>query len=199
VTDGRPTWTPGGAHDREAAWTLLCDHNDSESLRKHGLAVEAAMRGHARRYGEDEELWGIVGLIHDFDYEKHPDPLEHGLAGGRILREMGWPDTISHAVESHNDHVGVLRENLMEHALFSSDELCGFIVAVALVKGKDLTLVEPRSVFKKMKDKGFARSVSREDIEKGWRELGVDPDEHITFVVESLKGVAPELGLTQSG
>jgi putative nucleotidyltransferase with HDIG domain len=199
VTDGQPTWTPGGAHDRDAAWKLLCDHNDSESLRKHGLAVEAAMRGHARRYGEDEELWGIVGLIHDFDYEKHPDPLEHGLAGGRILREMGWPDTISHAVESHNDHVGVLRENLMEHALFSSDELCGFIVAVALVKGKDLTLVEPRSVFKKMKDKGFARSVSREDIEKGWRELGVDPDEHITFVVESLKRVAPELGLTQSG
>ncbi|HXA42453.1 MAG TPA: HDIG domain-containing protein [Candidatus Solibacter sp.] len=199
MSDGDASWSPGGPHDREAAWRLLTEHNDSDSLRKHGLAVEAAMRGHARRYGEDEELWGIVGLIHDFDYEKHPDPLDHGLAGGRILRELGWPDIISHAVESHNDHVGVLRENLMEHALFSSDELCGFIVAVALVKGRDLTLVEPRSVYKKMKDKGFARSVSREDIEKGWRELGVDPDEHINQVVESLKLVAPDIGLTHSG
>jgi putative nucleotidyltransferase with HDIG domain len=192
-------WLPGGDHDREAAWQLLRDHNQSDSLRKHGLAVEAAMRGQARRYGEDEELWGVVGLIHDFDYEKHPDPLDHGLAGGRMLREAGWPDVIVHAVESHNDHVGVLRENLMEHALFSCDELCGFVVAVALVKGRDLALVEPRSVFKKMKDKSFARSVSREDIEKGWRELDVDPDEHISFIVEALKGVAPDLGLTRSG
>ena len=195
MSEERPSWLPGGAHDRGVAWKLLCDHNQSDSLRKHGLAVEAAMRGHARRYAEDGELWGIVGLIHDFDYEKHPDPLDHGLAGGRILQEEGWPDVISHAVESHNDNVGVRRDNLMEHALFSSDELCGFVVAVALVKGRDLNLVEPRSVFKKMKDKGFARSVSRADIEKGWVELGVDPEEHINFVVESLKGVAPQLGL----
>jgi putative nucleotidyltransferase with HDIG domain len=193
-----PTWAAGRPHDREKALALLHEHNESESLRKHGLAVEGAMRGFARQYGEDEELWGIVGLIHDFDYEKHPDPLEHGLAGGRILRELGWPDVIIHAVESHNDNIGIMRENLMEHVLFSSDELTGFIVAVALVKGRDLTLVEARSVHKKMRDKAFARSVSREDIEKGWRELDVDPDQHIGFIVESLKKVAPELGLTYS-
>jgi predicted hydrolase (HD superfamily) len=156
------------------------------------------MRGFARQYGEDEELWGIVGLIHDFDYEKHPDPLEHGLAGGKVLREQGWPDVMAHAVESHHDRVGVLRENLMEHVLFSCDELCGFVVAVALVKGRDLTMVEPRSVHKKLRDKAFARSVSREDIEKGWRELDVQPDDHINFVVESLKTVAPDLGLVAS-
>ena len=199
MAEETPTWTAGGPHDRAAAWTLLTEHNDSDSLRKHGLAVEGSMRGFARQYGEDEELWGIVGLIHDFDYEKHPDPLEHGLAGGRILRDLGWPDVIIHAVESHNDHVGVMRENLMEHVLFSVDELTGFIVAVSLVKGRDLTLVEARSVRKKMKDKAFARSVSRDDIEKGWRELDVDPDEHIGFIVESLKLVAPDIGLTSSG
>lgn len=192
------TWEAGGAHDRETAWKLLCDHTRSDSLRKHGLAVEAAMRGLAHRAGDDEELWGIVGLIHDFDYEEHPDPLEHGLAGGRILRTLGWPDVIIHAVESHNDHVGVLRENLMEHSLFACDELSGFIVAVALVKGRDLTMVEPRSVHKKLKDKGFARSVSREDVEKGFRELGVDPDEHIRFLVESLSTVASSIGLVAS-
>jgi predicted hydrolase (HD superfamily) len=140
-----------------------------------------------------------VGLIHDFDYEQHPDPLEHGLAGGRILREQGWPDLIIHAVESHNDHVGVLRENLMEHVLFSCDELTGFIVAVALVKGRDLTLVEPRSVHKKLKDKAFARSVSRDDVYKGWKELDVDPDDHISFIVDSLKPAARDIGLTSSG
>jgi putative nucleotidyltransferase with HDIG domain len=192
------SWKPGGPHDRDAAWKLLVEHNQSDSLRKHGLAVEASMRGLARQYGEDEELWGVVGLLHDFDYEKHPDPLDHGLAGGRILRDLAWPDVITHAVESHNDNVGVMRESLMEHALFSSDELTGFIVAVALVKGRDLTLVEPRSVHKKMKDKGFARSVSRDDIEKGWRELDVDPDEHIAFLVESLKLKASDIGLTFS-
>jgi len=193
------TWKDGGPHDRAHAWELLTEHTQSDSLRKHGLAVEAAMRGFARQYGEDEDLWGIVGLLHDFDYEKHPDPLEHGLAGGQILRDLGWPDTIIHAVESHNDHVGVMRENLMEHVLFSCDELCGFVVAVALVKGRDLTLVEPRSVHKKLRDKAFARSVSREDIDKGWRELDVEPDEHIKFVVESLKTKASDLGLTVSG
>lgn len=192
------TWEAGGSHERETAWQLLCEHTQSDSLRKHGLAVEASMRGLARRAGEDEELWGVVGLLHDFDYEKHPDPLEHGLAGGRILRDLGWPDVITHAVESHNDHVGVLRENLLEHSLFSCDELSGFIVAVALIKGRDLTMVEPRSVHKKLKDKGFARSVSREDVEKGFRELGVDPDEHIRFLVESLSRVAPAIGLVAS-
>jgi len=193
------TWEAGGPHDREAAWQLLCEHTQSDSLRKHGLAVESSMRGLARSAGEDEELWGIVGLIHDFDYEEHPDPLEHGLAGGRILRELGWPDIMIHAVESHNDHVGVLRENLMEHSLFSCDELSGFIMAVAMVKGRDLTMVEPRSVHKKLKDKGFARNVSREDVEKGWRELSVDPDDHIRFIVECLSRVAPSIGLTASG
>jgi putative nucleotidyltransferase with HDIG domain len=197
VSEGN-TWKAGGPHDRETAWQMLCEHTQSDSLRKHGLAVEAAMRGLALRAGEDEELWGVVGLLHDFDYEKHPDHLEHGLAGGRILRDLGWPDVIVHAVESHNDHVGVLRENLMEHSLFSCDELSGFIVAVALVKGRDLTMVEPRSVHKKLKDKGFARSVSREDVEKGFRELGVDPDEHIRFLVESLSRVAPAIGLVAS-
>jgi putative nucleotidyltransferase with HDIG domain len=193
------SWKNGGPHDRDGAWGLLSEHNQSDSLRKHGLAVEAAMRGFARRYGEDEDLWGVVGLIHDFDYEQHPDALEHGLAGGRILRERGWPDLIIHAVESHNDHVGVLRENLMEHVLFSCDELTGFIVAVALVKGRDLTLVEPRSVHKKLKDKAFARSVSRDDVYKGWKELDVDPDDHISFIVDSLKPAARDIGLTSSG
>jgi putative nucleotidyltransferase with HDIG domain len=199
TTSAAKSWETGGPHDREAAWNLLCDHTKSDSLRKHGLAVESAMRGLARTAGEDEELWGIVGLIHDFDYEEHPDPVEHGLAGGRILRGMGWPDVMIHAVESHNDHVGVLRENLMEHSLFSCDELSGFIMAVAMVKGRDLTMVEPRSVHKKLKDKGFARNVSREDVEKGWRELSVDPDHHIRFIVECLSRVAPAIGLTASG
>ncbi|MHB8507616.1 MAG: HD domain-containing protein [Candidatus Dormibacteria bacterium] len=191
-------WNPGGAYDREQAWDIVCEYTQSDSLRKHMLAVEASMRGLARRYGEDEDLWGVVGLLHDFDYETHPDPLDHALAGGRILRERGWPDVVIHAIESHNDAVQVLRESLLEHALFSADELTGFIVALALVKGRDLSLVEPRSVHKKLKDRGFARKVSREDVEKGWREMGVDPDEHISFLVEALKPAAASIDLFYS-
>ena len=193
------SWAPGGPHDRSQAWDLLCEHTLSDSLRKHGLGVEASMRGFARRYGEDEELWGIVGLLHDFDYEQHPDPLEHGLAGGRILRGLGWPDLIVHAVESHNDNVGVVRENLMEHVLFSCDELTGFVVAVALVKGRDLTWSSPARCTRSYAT-GHSPAASRgRTSRRGGVSLTWRPTKHIDFVVESLKTVAPELGLSASG
>lgn len=181
---------------RDEAWQLLCEFTQSEGLRKHGLAVEAAMRAYARKHGEDEETWGIAGLLHDFDYERYPDPQEHAMRGAEILRERGWPGVIVRAVLSHSDHSGVPRESLLEKTLFAVDELTGFITAVALVKpNKSLAEVDPPSVRKKLKDKAFARSVSREDIQKGIQELGVDWDEHVRFVIDAMKERAEELGL----
>lgn len=181
---------------RDAAWSLLTEYTQSESLRKHALAVEVCVRAYARKFGEDEEKWGVVGLIHDFDYEKYPSLEDHPMRGSEILEQRGWPEEIRRAILSHADHTGVARQSRLEHALFACDELAGFITAVALVKpGKSLGEVDARSVRKKMKDKAFARSVSRDDIVNGARELGVDLDEHIAFCIEAMKGIARELGL----
>ena len=182
--------------NRTSAWNLLTEFTQSESLRKHALAVESCMRAYARKFGADEHLWGVVGLIHDFDYEKYPTAQEHPFRGNEILKERGYSDEIRRAVMSHADYSGVTRETPMEKALFACDELAGFITAVALVKpGKSLSEVDAKSVRKKMKDKAFARSVSRDDIMNGARELGVDIDEHIAFCVEAMNGIAGELGL----
>ena len=181
---------------RDDAWCLLTEFTLSESLRKHALAVEACVRAYARKFGENEELWGVAGLIHDFDYEKYPSLQDHPYKGNEILKERGWPEEIQRAVLSHAEHTGVTRNSNLEKALFACDELAGFITAAALVKpNRSLAEVDARSVRKRMKDKAFARSVSREDIIKGAAELGVDLDEHITFCIEAMKSVAAELGL----
>src|SRR5438046_8143066 len=183
-------------NERSVAWGLLCEYTQSESLRKHALAVEACMRAYAKKFGEDEEKYGITGLLHDFDYEKYPTPAEHPFVGNNSLEERGYPEEMRRAILSHADYSNVPRVTPMEKALFACDELAGFITATALVKpGKSLAEVDAKSVRKKMKDKAFARSVSRDDIVNGARDLGVDLDEHITFCIEALKGIAGELGL----
>src|SRR6516225_3982746 len=182
--------------NRESAWTLLCEYTQSESLRKHMLAVEACMRAYARKFGEDENKWGITGLLHDFDYEKYPTPEEHPFVGNKILEERGYCEEIRRAILSHADYSGIKRESKMEKTLFACDELAGFITATALVKpGKSLAEVEAKSVRKKMKDKAFARSVNRDDIIQGAQELGVELEEHIAFCIEAMKNAAKELGL----
>jgi putative nucleotidyltransferase with HDIG domain len=181
---------------RTADWALLTEFTQSESLRKHALAVDACMRAYARKFGADEELWGTVGLLHDFDYEKYPTPQEHPYKGNEILKQRGYSDEIRRAIMSHAEYSGVSRDSPMEKALFACDELAGFITAVALVKpSKSLAEVEVKSVRKKMKDKAFARSVNRDDIVNGARDLAVDLDEHIAFCIEALKGIASEIGL----
>jgi putative nucleotidyltransferase with HDIG domain len=186
--------------ERIAAWNLLTEFTQSESLRKHALAVETCMRAYARKFGADEGLWGTVGLLHDFDYEKYPSAQEHPYKGNEILKERGYFDEIRRAITSHADYTGVTRDTPMEKALFACDELAGFITAVALVKpGKSLAEVDAKSVRKKMKDKAFARSVNRDDIVNGARDLGVDLDEHIALCIEAMKGIAVELGLGSAG
>ena len=185
--------------NRESAWTLLCEYTQSENLRKHMLAVEACMRAYARKFGQDEDKWGITGLLHDFDYEKYPTAQEHPMVGSKVLEERGYPEEIRRAILSHADYSGVKRETPMEKTLFACDELAGFITATALVKpGKSLAEVDAKSIRKKMKDKAFARSVSRDDITNGAADLGVDLDQHITFCIEAMKGIAKELGLAGS-
>ena len=182
--------------NREQAWGLLTEFTQSESLRKHALAVEACMRAYARKMGGDENLWGVVGLLHDFDYEKWPSLDDHPYKGNEILKERGYSNEVRRAIMSHAEYTGVTRDTPMEKALFACDELAGFITACALVKpGKSLAEVEPKSVRKKMKDKAFARSVSRDDIVQGAAELGVELEEHIAFCIEAMKGVAQALGL----
>lgn len=185
--------------DRASAWNLMCEHTQSESLRKHMLAVEACMRAYARKYGENEEKWAITGLLHDFDYEKYPTPQEHPFVGNKILEERGYPEEIRRAILSHADYSGVKRESKMEKVLYACDELAGFITASALVKpNKSLAEVEAKSVRKKMKDKAFARSVNRNDIINGAADLGIDLEEHLAFCIEAMKGIAEELGLAGS-
>jgi len=194
--------------DRETAWCLLTEFTQSESLRKHALAVEACMRACSRRFPgsassglselglSEEDLWGVVGLIHDFDYEKYPSLEDHPYKGNEILKQRGWPDVITRAIMSHAEYTGVTRDTPMEKALFACDELAGFITAVALIKpGKSLAEVDAKSVRKRMKDKAFARKVNREDIVNGAAALGVDLDEHIAFCIEALHGIADKLGL----
>jgi putative nucleotidyltransferase with HDIG domain len=181
---------------REEAWGLLTEYTHSESLKKHAMAVEACMRAYARKFGEDEETWGVVGLIHDFDYEKYPTAEEHPFKGNEILKERGVSDEIRRAIMSHAEYSGVSRDSKMEKTLFACDELAGFITATALIKpSKSLGEVDAKSVRKRMKDKAFARAVKRDDIIKGAADLGVDLDEHITFCIEAMKIVADELGL----
>jgi putative nucleotidyltransferase with HDIG domain len=185
--------------DRQAAWGLLTEFTQSESLRKHAMAVEACMRAYARKIGEDEELWGLVGLIHDFEYEKYPSAEDHPFKGGEILKERGYSEEIRRAILSHAEYSGVPRETAMEKTLFACDELAGFITAATLVKpSKSLAELDAKSVRRKMKDKAFARSVNRDDIINGAADLGVDLDEHITFCIEAMKAVAAELGLDGS-
>jgi putative nucleotidyltransferase with HDIG domain len=182
--------------DRTQAWGLLCEYTQSESLRKHMLAVEACMRAYARKFGEDENKWGVTGLLHDFDYEKYPTPAEHPFVGNKILEERGYPEDVRRAILSHADYSGVKRESKMEKTLYACDEIAGFITASALVKpNKSLAECEAKSVRKKMKDKAFARSVNRDDIINGAADLGVDLEEHIAFCIEAMKGIAGELGL----
>src|SRR3954452_19330269 len=189
--------------NRESAWCLLTEFTQSESLRKHALAVEACMRACSRKYGdgspEAENLWGLVGLIHDFDYEKYPTPKEHPYKGNEILKERGYSDEVRRAIMSHAEYSGVSRDTPLEKALFACDELAGFITACTLVKpSKSLADVEARSVRKKMKDKAFARSVNRDDITSGAADLGVELENHIAFCIEAMKGIAAELGLEGS-
>ena len=182
--------------DRDTAWALLQEHAKGDTLIKHALAVEACMQAYAEKHGEDQELWGVVGMLHDFDWDVCPTPEEHPQFGAGILRERGYPEQIVRAVLSHGNHTGIPRETLMEKALFAMDELSGFVTAVALVRpSKSLAETEVRSVRKKMKDKAFARAINRDDIAQGAEELGVDLDEHIAFVIKALKPVANELGL----
>jgi putative nucleotidyltransferase with HDIG domain len=182
--------------NRQQAWNLMCEYTQSESLRKHMLAVEACMRAYARKYGEDEEKWAITGLLHDFDYEKYPTPEEHPFVGSKILEQHGYPEEVRRAILSHADYSGVKRESTMEKVLYACDELSGFITASTLVKpGKSLAEVDAKSVRRKMKDKAFARSVNRDDIINGAAALGVDLEEHIAFCIEAMKSIAGELGL----
>jgi len=180
--------------NRDQALTILHEYTKTESLRKHAYSVEAAMRAYAIKYNEDEELWGSVGLIHDFDYEEFPD--EHPMKGTEILAEKGISEEIRNVILGHADFTGVARESLMAKSLYAVDELCGFIIAVTLVRPtKAIGEVAVKSVKKKMKDKRFAAKVNRDEIRKGAEELGVDFDEHVGFVIQALSPVAKNLGL----
>ncbi len=185
--------------DREDAWKLLCEYTKTDSLRRHALAVEAAMRASAMRYGEpeaDSNEWGIVGLLHDLDYEMFPSQEEHPYRGAEIMRAHGYPERMISAIMGHATYSGVPRETPMACALFASDELCGFLVACALVRPtRSLEDMKVASVKKKLKDKAFARTVNRDDIRQGVTELGVDLDEHISFLINALRPVQREIGL----
>jgi len=186
---------------REDAWKLLCEYTQSENLRKHALGVEACVRAYARKAGADEELWGITALLHDFDYERWPNAEhlpdnEHPAEGSRILRERGYPEEMIRAILSHADYTGVARQTPLEHTLFACDELAGFLVACSLVRpSKSILDLEADSVRKRMKDKAFARGVSREDVRKGAEELGVPLEEHIASCIAAMREIADELGL----
>ena len=182
--------------NRNDALRVLYEYTHGDSLRRHGLAVEAAMRAYARVFDADEEEWGIVGLLHDFDYEQHPDETAHPYVGNAILAERGYPEHIRKAILSHAAYTGVARETLMEKSLFAVDELCGFLMAVAYVRPeRKMAGVEVKSVRKKMKDKAFARAVNRDDIVQGADGLGVALDEHIARVISALVAVADQLGV----
>ena len=192
---------------RESAWGLLIEYTQSESLRKHAKAVEACMRAYAMKLAQEqafdaagaaelEQKYSVTGLLHDFDYERFPTPEQHPYVGNRILEERGYPEDIRRAIMSHADYTGVKRQTHMEKVLFACDELAGFITATALVKpSKSLAEVDAKSIRKKMKDKAFARSVSRDDIVNGAADLGIDLDQHIAFCIEAMQKIAGELGL----
>jgi putative nucleotidyltransferase with HDIG domain len=180
---------------RDRAWQTLTRYTTSEALRRHALAVEAATRAYARRFGEDEELWGVTALLHDFDWEIHPTLEQHPQDGALILREEGYPDVVIEGVLSHAEHVGLPRDTPLKKALFACDELAGFIHACGLVRPDGIATLEPKSVRKKLKQPSFASGVNRDDVYKGAEQLGVDLDEHIAFVTEAMRPIAADLGL----
>ena len=185
---------------RSEAWDLLCEWTKGDSLRKHALAVEASVRGYARRFGEDEDAWGIVGLLHDFDYERYPTSADHPFRGCEELTRRGYPDWVTRAILSHADYSGVPRESLMERTLFACDEMSGFVTAAALVRpSKSVLDLEPASVVKRMKDKAFARAVSRDDLRAGAEALELPLEVHIGNVIASLREQAGPLGLAGAG
>jgi putative nucleotidyltransferase with HDIG domain len=182
--------------DRAAAFALLTEYIQSQSLIKHMLAVEAAMRAYANKLGQDADQWGIVGLLHDFDYERWPDPPDHPLKGAEILRQRGYPDDVIYAIKSHADYLtDCPRVHLIDKALYACDELTGLITATALLRPTGITDLTAASVKKKMKSKSFARGVKREDVERGAADFGVDLTEHIQFVIDAMKPIAAELDL----
>ena len=181
---------------RPAAWSLLTEWTQGESLRKHALAVEAAVRGYARQFGEDEDDWGAVALLHDFDYERYPAAADHPFRGCEELRRRGYPEWVMRAILSHADYSGVARESRLEKTLYACDEMAGFVTAAALVRPSRSVLdLEPASVIKKMKDKAFARAVSRDDLRRGAAELGLPLEVHVGHVIAFLRGQAGPLGL----
>ncbi len=185
-----------GLPARDEAMALLREYTEGAGLRKHAMAVEAALRAHARRLGQDEHAWGLVGLLHDFDYERWPDAENHPWRGAEILAAKGYPDWFRRAILSHASYTGVSRETDLEKSLFACDELCGFLTACALVTpSKSLHDLKVSSVRKRMKDKAFARAVSRDEIVEGAALLGMDLDAHLAFVLDALRGIADELGL----
>jgi putative nucleotidyltransferase with HDIG domain len=177
--------------ERERAWDLLCLYTESERLRKHGLAVEAVMRSYAEVYGQDPDLWGLTGLLHDFDYERWPD--RHPASGTEILRAEGYPEEMVEAIRCHGNHLGMKRDTLLARCLNACDEITGFVVAVARVRPDGFAGLEPRAVVKKLKDKAFARGVSREDVAEGLEELQVGREEHIARIIEALAPLAQTL------
>ena len=181
---------------RADAWTLLTEWTQGDSLRKHALAVEAAVRGYARLFGEDEEGWGIVGLLHDFDYERYPTLDQHPFRGCEELTRRGYPEWVTRAILSHAEYSGVPRESKLEKTLFACDEMAGFVTAAALVRPSRSVLdLEATSVLKRMKDKAFARAVSRDDLRKGAEELGIPLQDHVTNVIGFMRDQADALGL----
>ncbi len=181
--------------DRASAYALLTEYTKSDSLIRHCLGVEAAMRAYARVFNEAEDLWGITGLLHDFDYESHPTQDEHPLWGCRLLEQLGYPAEVMHAIKGHAEYLNVPRESPMDKALFAVDELVGFLTAMAYVRpSRNLVNVEVSSIRKKLKDKAFARAVNRADITQGTAELGVDLDEHVLRVAGAMQGIAADLG-----
>ena len=186
----------GETPTREDAWALLTEYTDNPSLIKHALGVEAAMRAYARSFGEDEDMWGVIGLIHDFDYQQNPTEETHVHAGMKILREKGWPEDCVQIVASHADYMGVPRDSRAAKALFAVDELSGFLTACALVRpDKAIAEVKVKSVKKKLKDKAFARGVNRDDVRNGAEDLGVDLGEHIEFVRNAMATISDQLEL----
>ena len=177
------------------ALNLMHEHTQSEALRKHMYAVEAAMRWYAKKFGEDEDLWGTVGVLHDFDYEKYPNAPDHPAKGSEILKEKGYSEEIRRTILSHADYMNVPRDTNMAKVLYASDELCGFVMACSVIRPNKIADLEVSSVKKKLKDKGFARNVNREDIERGTQELGIPMDEHIQNVIAAMRSVSQRLGL----
>ncbi len=181
---------------RDAAWALVTEWTQSESLRKHMLAVEASVRGYARLYGEDEEAWGIVALLHDFDYERYPNAEHHPFKGVEVLTDLDYPEWVTRAILSHADYSGVPRESRLEKVLYACDEMSGFVTAAALVRpSKSVLDLEPASVIKRMKDKAFAKAVSRDDLRRGAEEVGLPLDQHIGNVIRFMGERAEALGL----